>query len=203
VKLLQGIPHVQLLRKHSSLGSIWFGLDDHRALREATSHLIDLRHTRIAYVGGPAERSTGRQRLEGYRQALHDGDVPRLANLVELGPPSSVAHGREAISRLLDLAPAPTAVVCGSVQHTVGVIDGLFRLGVKVPKELSIVGFGDETGFSWWGPGLTTISLPINEIAAACGLWFISRLSRRPGDDSPFASVSPGSLVLRGSTAPR
>ncbi len=202
VKLLQGIPHVQLLRKHSLLGSQWFGLDEHRALREATSHLIDLKHTRIGYIGGPAERSTGQQRLEGYRQALHDGNVPRRASLVELGSPSSVEHGREAIARLLDLSPAPTAVVCGSVQHTVGAMDGLFRMGVKVPKELSIVGFGDETGFSWWGPGLTTISLPIKEIAASCGLWFVRRLSSRPGDDSPYASVSPGSLVLRGSTAP-
>jgi DNA-binding LacI/PurR family transcriptional regulator len=111
VKLLEGIPHVQLLRKHASLGSHWFGLDDHGALREATRHLIDLGHTAIGYVGGPAERSTGRQRLDGYRQALRDGNTPGPASLVELGPPSSVEHGREAVGRLLELSAAPTAVV--------------------------------------------------------------------------------------------
>jgi LacI family transcriptional regulator len=201
VKLLKGIPHVQLLRRNESLGSQWFGLDDHRALRDATAHLIDLGHTRIGYVGGPAELPTGRQRLEGYHQALREGGVPRRASLVELGPPSSVEHGREAMGRLLDLAQAPTAVVLGSVQHTVGALDGLFGMGVKVPGELSIVGFGDDTGFSWWGSGLTTIRLPIKDMAASCGLWFIRRLSSQPGDDSAYASVSLGSLVLRGSTA--
>jgi len=202
VRLLQGIPHVQLLRKHASLGPQWFGLDDHRALREATAHLIDLGHTRIGYVGGSAELPTGQQRLEGFRQALRDGGVPRRANLVDLGPPSSVEHGREAIGRLMDISSVPTAVVVGSVQHTVGVLDGLFRMGVKVPKELSVVGFGDEAGFSWWGPGLSTINLPIKDMAASCGLWFIRRLNSQPGDDGPYASVSLGSLVLRGSTAP-
>jgi len=202
-RLLRGIPHVQLLRKHSSLGSQWFGLDDHRALREATAHLVDLGHVRIGYVGGPDELPTGQQRLEGFRQALRDGGaLRRAAGLVELGPPSSVEHGREAIGRLMGVSPVPTAVVLGSVQHTVGVLDGLFRMGVKVPKELSVVGFGDEPGFSWWGPGLSTINLPIKDMAASCGLWFIRRLTSQPGDDSPYASVSLGSLVLRGSTAP-
>ena len=90
----------------------------------------------------------------------------------------------------------------GSIQHTVGAVDELFRSGVKVPKDLSIIGFGDETGFSWWGPGLTTIHLPIKEIAASCGLWFVRRLSSQPGDDGAYASVSPGTLIVRGSTAP-
>lgn len=201
-QLLQGIPHVQLLRNHPHLGTQWFGLDDQQALREATRHLVDLGHTRIAYVGGPADRSTGQQRLEGYRQGLPEDDRPPRADLVELGPPSSVEHGGAAIRRLLELAPAPTAVVIGSIQHTVGAVDELFHNGVKVPTELSIVGFGDEAGFSWWGPGLTTIHLPIREIAASCGLWFLRRLSSRPGDDGAYAAVSPGSLIVRGSTAP-
>lgn len=201
VKLLRDIPHVQLLRRHPSLGAQWFGLDDQQALWEATGHLAGLGHTRIAYVGGPAERSTGRQRLEGYSKGLHDGGLPQHTGLVELGPPSSVEHGRDAIRRLLELDPGPTAVVLGAIQHTVGAVDELFRSGVKVPKELSIVGFGEETGFSWWGPGLTTIHLPIKEIAASCGLWFVRRLSSGPGDDDAYASVSPGSLIVRGSTA--
>jgi DNA-binding LacI/PurR family transcriptional regulator len=202
VRLLQDLPHVQLLRRHPSLGSRWFGLDDHRALRDATAHLIDLGHTRIGYVGGSAELATGEQRLEGYRAALREHGVPPRPTLVELGPPSSVQHGREAISRLLKRAPAPTGLVLGSVQHTIGVLDALHKLGVKVPKELSVVGFGDEVGMSWWGPGLTTIGLPIKDMAASCGLWFISRLNSRSGNDDTYASVSLGSLVQRGSTAP-
>src|SRR6478609_301981 len=63
VSLLQGMPHVQLLRKHPSLGS-WFGLDDYRTLRDSTKHLLELGHTRVAYIGAPSDLPTGHQRLE-------------------------------------------------------------------------------------------------------------------------------------------
>lgn len=204
VTLLRGIPHVQLLRKHPLLGSQWFGLDDHRTLRDATTHLLKLGHTRIAYIGASSELPTGQQRLEGYTQALREAGLSRRANLVEMGAPSSIDHGREAARRLLKLPTRPTAIVLGSVQHTIGVLDELLKMGVDVPKDLSVIGFGDESAFGWWGPGLTTISLPISDVAASCGLWFVRRLDNppEPGDNKPYESVSTGSLVLRGSTAP-
>jgi DNA-binding LacI/PurR family transcriptional regulator len=201
VTLLRGMPHVQLLRRHASLGAQWFGLDDRRTLRDATTHLLELGHTRIAYIGAPADLPTGRERLEGYRQALSDRGVSPRPNLVEQGPPSSTEHGREAVLRLLKRSSPPTAVVLGSVPHTVGVLDGLLAMGVDVPTDLSVVGFGDQSGFSWWGPGLTTISLPIGDVASSCGLWFIRRLNNPPAANDPYESASAGWLVPRGSTA--
>ncbi|OHV19216.1 LacI family transcriptional regulator [Parafrankia soli] len=202
VKLLKAVPHVQLLRKHSSLGSQWFGVNDFDALRQATAHLVEQGHPRIGYVGGPAELPTGAERLKGFRSALSGGNLSSEAGCIELGPPSSVEHGRQAVRRLLAGPSAPTAIALGSVQLTLGVLEELSRLDVKVPSELSVVGFGDEPGFSWWGPGLTTIGLPIQEMATGCGLWLMRRLTTKPDDDSAYASVSPGSLILRGSTAP-
>ena len=201
-KLLRAVPHLQLLRKHPSLGSQWFGVDDHEALRQATAHLVAQGHTRIAYLGGPEELPTGAQRLRGFRDALREGGLPDEAGRTELGPPSSVEHGRETVRRLLGAPDAPSALVLGSVQITLGVLEELSRQGVKVPGELSVVGFGDEPGFSWWGPGLTTVGLPIQEMATGCALWLLRRLKTEPGNDGPYTSVSPGSLVLRGSTAP-
>jgi LacI family transcriptional regulator len=113
-----------------------------------------------------------------------------------------VDHGREAVRRLLRGPDAPTALVLGSIQHTLGVLEELSAQGVKVPGELSVVGFGDEPGFSWWGPGLTTIGLPIQEMATGCALWLMRRLKTKPNNDGPYTSLSPGSLILRGSTAP-
>ncbi|MEU0214417.1 LacI family DNA-binding transcriptional regulator [Streptomyces sp. NPDC006265] len=201
-KLLRAVPHLQLLRKHPLLGSQWFGVDDHEALRQATAHLVTQGHTRIAYLGGPEELPTGAQRLRGFRDALREGGLPDEAGRTELGPPSSVEHGRETVRRLLGAPDAPSALVVGSVQITLGVLEELSRQGVKVPGELSVVGFGDEPGFSWWGPGLTTIGLPIQEMATGCALWLLRRLKTEPGNDGPYTSISPGSLVLRGSTAP-
>ncbi len=104
--------------------------------------------------------------------------------------------------RLLTGPSAPTAIALGAVQLTLGVLEQLSRTGVKVPKEISVVGFGDEPGFSWWGPGLTTVGLPIQAMAVGCGLWLMRRLSTEPEDDTSYTSVSPGSLIVRGSTAP-
>ncbi|MEU9266146.1 LacI family DNA-binding transcriptional regulator [Streptomyces sp. NPDC048251] len=202
VKLLRSLPHLQLLRRHPSLGAQWFGVDDHEALREATAHLVAQGHTRLAYVGGPEELPTGAERLRGFHSALREGGLPDDAGRAELGPPSSVDHGRQAVRRLLSGPDAPSALVLGSIQLTLGVLEELSRQGVKVPEDLSVVGFGEEPGFSWWGPGLTTIGLPIQEMATGCALWLLRRLKTKPGDDSPYTSLSPGSLVVRGSTAP-
>jgi DNA-binding LacI/PurR family transcriptional regulator len=202
VKVLRTIPHVQLLRKRPSLGAQWFGVDDYAAIRLATTHLVELGHTRIGYVGGPTELSTGADRLKGFRDALKEGRLRATPGHIELVPPSSTESGGQALRRLLGARSAPTAIVLGSVQLTRGVLDELHRTDVAVPRDLSVVGFGDEPGFSWWGPGLTTTGLPIQEIAAACGLWLMRRLTTNPNDDTAYTSMSPGSMILRGSTAP-
>ncbi|MFF4259844.1 LacI family DNA-binding transcriptional regulator [Streptomyces sp. NPDC001663] len=201
VKLLRTLPHLQLLRRHPSLGSQWFGVDDHEALRQATAHLVALGHTRVAYLGGPEELPTGAERLRGFRTALRDAGLPADAGHTELSPPSSVDHGRQTVRRLLGEPSPPTALVLGSVRLTLGVLDELAQQDVKVPGDLSVVGFGDEPGFSWWGPGLTTIGMPIQEMATGCALWLMRRLKNGAGNDGPYTSVSPGTLIVRGSTA--
>ena len=201
VRLLSNVPHIQLLRRHASLGDYWFGIDDARAIHDATTHLLSLGHERIAYIGGPTELPTGAARLQGFRNAIR-GTAAETRALEELGPPSSVDVGRTAVSRLLALDEAPTAIVTGSVQITQGVIEEVHAKGIRVPNELSVVGFGDEVGFRWWGPGLTTVALPVSELATASGLWFLHRVQNRDTHAGPYSSVSPASLITRGSTGP-
>ena len=105
-------------------------------------------------------------------------------------------------ARLLDRADPPTGIVTASVQATRGVLEALLERGTDVPGEVSVVGFGDEAGWSWWGPGLTTISLPVQQLATACALWLLDRLGNPAPEPAPFASTSPGALTVRGSTAP-
>nr|WP_249811974.1 hypothetical protein [Bradyrhizobium sp. 2] len=68
---------------------------------------------------------------------------------------------------------------------------------------MSVVGFSDEPGFRWWGPGLTTISVPNAEITTACGLWLIHQMKQgaSAGAASPYGSVTPGKLVVRAARA--
>lgn len=199
VKLLKMLPHIQLLRRHASLGEQWFGIDDTQAIFEATSHLVQLGHHRIGYIGATDELPTGSARLKGFHQAL-----PRRENvnpaLVQLVAPGSIDIGREATRRLLSLPTPPTAIVAGSVQTTQGVLEELMTQGIRVPDDLSVVGFGDEIGFRWWGPGLTTVGLPVYDLATACGLWFVHQIKDNAITSAPYTSISPATLIVRGST---
>jgi len=199
VRLLKAVPHIQLLREHSSLGDQWFGMDDPKALSLAVEHLLGLGHKRIAYIGPSTELPTGAARVKGYRDALAAAKCWD-AKLEMCGAPSSAEFGAESLRRLLALPKAPTALVLGAVQHTHSVLDECMARGLRVPGELSIVGFGDEAGFGWWRDGLTTISLPVSEMATSCGLWFLHQLRQRPAAMPRYRSVSAPSLVVRGST---
>ncbi len=201
VRLLQSIPHVQLLRKAGSLAPCWFGIDDHAVIQMATEHLLRLGHRRLGYIGGTVELSTGAARLAGFQAAIADAGLPPTAGVVECGPPSSAEHGAAALRALLSRDDPPTGIVTGAVQVTHGLLEAAHRDRIAVPRRISVVGFGDELGFAWWGPGLTTISLPMHDLATACGMWLLHRLETSPDSDTPHYSISPGTLVLRGSTA--
>jgi LacI family transcriptional regulator len=165
----------------------------------AVEHLVELGHRRVAYVGPSADLPTGTARLEGYRAAL--GVIKSWDGALEVcGSPSDVDFGRDALRRLLALPKPPTGLVLGAVQHTYSVLDECVSSGIRVPGELSIVGFGDEPGFRWWGPGLTTIGLPVSELATACGLWFLHQLRQRTAALPNYRSLSSPTLVVRGST---
>jgi LacI family repressor for deo operon, udp, cdd, tsx, nupC, and nupG len=201
IRLLSMTPHIQLLRRHPALGTQWFGIDDARALEEATRHLVQHGHERIAYIGGSTELPTGAERLRGFRAGL--AGTPAAAKaLEELGTPSQSNFGRDALRRLLDRRLPPTAIVMGAVRITQDVLEELLARGVRVPDDLSVIGFGDEPGFSWWGPGLTTIGLPVSELATACGLWFLHHHLQNKGEGpvGPYSAMSPASLIVRGST---
>jgi DNA-binding LacI/PurR family transcriptional regulator len=199
VRLLSMTPHIQLLRKHAALGEQWFGIDDFQALRQPTCHMIEQGHRRIAYIGSLAELPTGAARLKGFRDALASAGGACQA-LEELGPPGSREFARDALRRLLALPQPPTALVTGSVLHTFAILEELWESGVSVPEQLSVAGFGDELAFRWWGPGLTTVALPVSELATACGLWFVHRMKQKSANSAPYSAVTPPTLIVRGST---
>ena len=199
-RILKMTPHIQLLRKAPLLGEQWFGIDDRRALYESTEHIINEGHKRIAYIGGTEELPTGAARVQGFRDAVKSSGHTITVH-EELGAPSSTEFGREAVRRLLSLKDRPTAVVIGAVQNTSGVIDEIQDQALRVPHDISVIGFGDELGYRWWGPGLTTVQLPVSELATACGLWFLHHLQNKGDLSKPYSFISPPQLVIRGSTS--
>lgn len=205
VALLRQVPHVQLIRRVARLEGDWYGIDDVAATRIATRHLIDLGHRVIGYVGGPQDLSTGALRLRGFRLAYADAGLDPALGVVETGGYDR-GFGAAAVDRLLARKPRPTAIVTAAARATVGALEALGRARIAVPRDMSVVGFNDAPTLSWWGPGLTTIGLPVREIAIACSALLLHRVRKPAKADEPphrpQSAMHAPFLIERGSTAP-
>ena len=132
----------------------------------ATRHLLELGHRRIGVVAGPDSMLCSRARVDGYRAALERAGVafdPALLRTGDFHHEAGYGCGRE----LLRLADRPTAVFAGNDLQALGLYEAARELGLRIPDDLSVVGFDDLPIARWVGPPLTTIRQPLGEMAAA------------------------------------
>jgi len=129
----------------------------------ATDHLVSLGHQRIGAIAGPPDYLCSRARLDGYRSALDRARVPFRPEFIRHG---DFQHegGFLRGSELLDLPEPPTAIFAGSDQQALGVYEAARRHGLRVPQDLSIVGFDDLPVARWISPPLTTVRQPLAEM---------------------------------------
>lgn len=123
-------------------GVFSLAVDDVEGARLATQHLIDLGHRHIAFISGPRDHPDALARFKGYRAALDQAGISFSPNLVAPGN-FLEDGGRNAGQRLLDLGEPFTAVVCANDQTAFGLQLALFHRGLKVPEDISVVGFDD------------------------------------------------------------
>ena len=170
-------------------------IDNAAAARAVMEHLYGLGHERIAVVGGPTDNPLHQQRLEGARAAgkAHG----RLRSLSVVPGDFSVESGHAAALALLGRTPAPTAIFCFSDQMALGALAACRDRGIRVPDDLSIVGFDDLASSRYLTPALTTIRQPMRDIGA-CAVNLL--LAIIEGRDVPLQQTLAFSLMLRGST---
>jgi LacI family transcriptional regulator len=166
--------------------------------RTATEHLISLGHTRIGLVEGPRNLLCSRARLDGYRAALESAGIPVDRALVE---PGDFRHeaGFAAGARLLDRDAPPTAIFASSDQMALGVYEAARLRGIRVPDELSVVGFDDLPEARWSAPPLTTIRQPLADMGGLAARTVL-RLSRGEPIETPRVELAT-ELMARESTA--
>ncbi|MDA8371201.1 MAG: LacI family DNA-binding transcriptional regulator [Nocardiopsaceae bacterium] len=130
----------------------------------ATRHLIDLGHRRIAVIGGPRNVLCSRARIDGYRSALEAAGLPVDPELIRWGD-FHVEGGCDNGRDLLLLDDPPTAIFAGSDLQAMGLYEAARELGVRIPEDLSVVGYDDLPVARWVGPPLTTVRQPLTEMA--------------------------------------
>ncbi|GAB3632419.1 LacI family DNA-binding transcriptional regulator [Microbacterium shaanxiense] len=124
--------------------------------RAAADYLISLGHRRIAWIGGPESSVAARDRLYGYRAALDAADLeadPSMAVSDQFDVAAGARHARD----MLTAAHPPTAIMAADDEIAVGVLATARELGVRVPEDLSVIGFDDTPQAPWTTPPLTTV----------------------------------------------
>ncbi|GAA4153983.1 LacI family DNA-binding transcriptional regulator [Phytohabitans flavus] len=174
------------------------GVTDWAGGYSATQHLIELGHRRIAAIGGPEQLLCTRARVAGYRAALRAAGLPLDGELVRY---AEFRHdgGLEAARSLLELADPPTAVFAGNDEQATGVLEAVRQRELRVPGDISVVGFDDRSFAQWTAPPLTTVRQPLHEMGAAA-VRTLLRLVEGQRPDVPRIELAT-QLVVRQSTS--
>jgi LacI family transcriptional regulator len=165
----------------------------------ATEHLIGLGHTRIGLVGGPANLMCSRARADGYRNALQNAGIAVDEQLIDHGQFKLESGHRQAL-RLLRSDNPPSALFANSDQQALGVYDAARELGLRIPEDLSVVGFDDLPSSAWIQPRLTTVRQPIRQMAATAAQALLKSVLEGPQPATRMELAT--TLVVRESTAP-
>ena len=165
---------------------------------QAMRHLLGLGHRRIAAIAGPPGWLATESRRDGYVAALGAAGIP-LDPALQTASDFELAPGAEAAARLLDQPEPPTAIFAFNDAIAIGALRAARERGLRVPEDVSVLGFDDMRHATIVAPALTTIRQPLAEMGrAAIGL--LSRLLDDPGYEPRHVEL-PTRLVVRESTA--
>lgn len=165
--------------------------------RAATAHLLSLGHRRVAHLRGRTDLESAREREQGYRDALDAAGIPFDPSLVAEGG-YRTADSTEGAHAILDLPDTPTAVFAANDLSAIEMIRVATERGLRVPADLSVVGFDDILDAASHTPQLTTVRQPLPEMGTAAVRMLLDILH---GDD-PDPVRMPTTLIVRESTAP-
>ncbi|MFB6721227.1 LacI family DNA-binding transcriptional regulator [Kribbella sp. NPDC056345] len=164
----------------------------------ATQHLLGLGHRRIAYLGGPPTSGCNQARLSGFRSAMEAAGASVPKHYIwqrDFLYDDGVAGG----AVLLDLPDRPTAIFAGSDEVALGVMEAARARGLRIPEDLSVVGFDDTQVARLASPPLTTVKQPLREMGAVA-LRTALRLAAGETIDSHHVELAT-TLIIRGSAA--
>ncbi|HXQ81973.1 MAG TPA: LacI family DNA-binding transcriptional regulator [Opitutaceae bacterium] len=170
-----GTPIVCVDRSLSSAALDKVEVDNRRGSFEAVEYLIGLGHRNIGFIGGPADSSTGRERLAGYNAAHEKAGVPIKTQYVRFGD-YKPGSGRRLAEELLSEPDPPTALFVCNCLMTVGALGTVYEMGLHIPDQIAIIGFDELPLASVFNPPLTVVRQPAYEVGKCAAELMIKRL---------------------------
>jgi len=175
----KNIPLIVIDRKYSYVKSDFVGIDDKYGAYLATEYLISLGHKKIGMITGPLDSYTGKGRFEGYKKAITQNGLKFRKNyVVETRYEEGEKAGYEAMKKLLKNSKI-TAVFCASDSLAVGAMEAIKEEGLKIPDDISVIGFADLFGSQYVNPPLTTVYQPKYELGVKAAELFLKRIKEK------------------------
>ena len=193
----EGFPFVLINRATGSPEDLAVVVDNHAAALKVVAYLASLGHRRVGHIAGPQNTMTGVDRREGYFAGVRAYGLDDDPELVVEADAFSEEAGDHALQIMLEAPARPTAVFAANDLIAIGMLQRLRENGVRVPTDLSIVGFNDIPLAGLLEPALTTVRVPQLQMGAAGGHLLIDRLEGRPVGE--IRVTLPAELVVRAS----
>lgn len=192
------IPVVLFDRVVESLEVSKVVVDDHDGAFKAVNYLIKTGCKRIAYIGGSMSLSISNQRMKGYTDALKTNNLPVLPELMIF---CDEFHNEPilATQKLLELPEPPDAIFCMNDPVAILVIQVLKQRRIKIPEEISVVGFTNEPVSRYIEPSITTVAQPAYQMGEAAARLFIDQVEN-PESYKPIMETLQTELIIRHST---
>ncbi|XID91253.1 LacI family DNA-binding transcriptional regulator [Paenibacillaceae bacterium WGS1546] len=189
------IPFVIVDSQQRRLSASMVIVNNYKGGYDATKHLIGLGHKDIAYISGPDALLSSRERERGYLAALDEAGLKPYA--IEQGQ-FEISSGYRIASRWIESGRRPTGVFAADDFIAIGVMDAYKNAGLRIPRDVSIVGFDDQIYASEFSPKLTTVRLPFDKIGKQ-GVDLLLQLIKEPTKRNATIEFDP-ELVVREST---
>jgi len=193
------IPYIILNRWVNDKFTNYINVDDTLAAYNATLYLISNGHRKIAFVGGNENFRNSKLRVKGYTQALEDNGIIVRDEYIRQGYYTE-RYGYQMADDLMELEDKPTAVLFSSDMIAIGFLNHIRELGLNVPNDFSIIGWGDFPASSYVTPPLTTIHIPNAELGAQAAKMLINLMDTK--DLMLFQALMDANLTVRQSVAP-
>jgi DNA-binding LacI/PurR family transcriptional regulator len=187
--MAQSLRIVHLIRTHDAAPALL--VDDSAAMGSAVDHLVARGHREIGFIGADLALSSGRERFTAFRAALESHGLAMRGAFTITAPPS-FRMGHDSATELMKTHM--TALVCGGFEISNGALDACMSRGLRLPDDLAFIGYGDPDAYQWIAHGITTLRLPVTEMAQAA-----VRLLATSDDPVPIARFS-AALIIRRST---